>query len=78
VCTTGASPGYFAIRIAGLLGARTVWIDSIANAESLSMAGRLAGRCADVWLTQWDSLAADEADDGGDGGRRPASWGAVL
>jgi UDP-N-acetylglucosamine:LPS N-acetylglucosamine transferase len=74
VCTTGAAPGYFAIRIAGLLGARTVWIDSIANAESLSMAGRLAGRCADVWLTQWESLAAGGAGDG----RRPASWGAVL
>jgi UDP-N-acetylglucosamine:LPS N-acetylglucosamine transferase len=78
VCTTGAAPGYFAIRIARLLGARTVWIDSIANAESLSMAGRLAGRCADVWLTQWESLAANGADDCGDGGRRPASWGAVL
>jgi hypothetical protein len=38
------------------------------------MAGRLAGRCADVWLTQWESLAAGGADDG----RRPASWGAVL
>jgi UDP-N-acetylglucosamine:LPS N-acetylglucosamine transferase len=74
VCTTGAAPGYFAIRIARMLGARTVWIDSIANGEAMSMAGRMAGRYADIWLTQWDSVAAGEAHDG----RRPDYWGAVL
>ena len=74
VCTTGAAPGYFAIRIASMLGARTIWVDSIANGEAMSMAGQMAGRHADVWLTQWESLA------GGDGSeaRRPDYWGAVL
>ena len=74
VCTTGAAPGYFAVRLAGMLGARTIWIDSIANGEAMSMSGRMAGSSADVWLTQWEAIATGEAD----GGRRPEYWGAVL
>lgn len=69
VISTGAAPGYFAIRIARLVGARTVWIDSIANVEQLSMAGQMIGRHADLWLTQWPHLA-------GPGG--PRFEGAVL
>jgi UDP-N-acetylglucosamine:LPS N-acetylglucosamine transferase len=57
IVSTGAAPGYFAMRIGKLLGARTVWIDSVANVEVLSMAGRLAGRFADLWLTQWPHLS---------------------
>ena len=75
VCTTGASPGYFALRFGRMIGARTVWIDSIANGETMSMAGRMAGRYADVWLTQWESVAADEPPVGE---ARPQYWGAVL
>ncbi len=59
VVTTGAAPGYFAVRIGRLLGARTVWVDSIANAEELSLSGRKAGRHVDLWLTQWPHLARD-------------------
>ena len=59
IVSTGAAPGYFAIRIGRLLGARTAWIDSLANVEELSMAGRMAGRHADLWLTQWPHLARD-------------------
>ncbi len=57
VITTGAAPGYFAIRLAKLLGARTLWIDSIANAEELSLSGRQAGKHADALFTQWEHLA---------------------
>lgn len=57
ILTTGAAPGYFAMRAGKLLGARTIWIDSIANAEELSLAGQKARRFADVWLTQWPELA---------------------
>lgn len=57
VLSTGAAPGYFAIRIAGLLGARTIWVDSIANVEELSMSGRMASEKADLCLTQWPHLA---------------------
>jgi hypothetical protein len=56
VVTTGAAPGYWAIRFGKLIGARTIWIDSIANAEELSMSGRLASKVADVCLTQWPHL----------------------
>lgn len=57
VISTGAAPGYFGVRIGKLLGARTAWIDSVANVEELSMSGRKAGRCTDLWLTQWPHLA---------------------
>lgn len=54
--TTGAAPGFVALQIGKLLGARTIWIDSIANADDISMSGRLAKRVADLWLTQWEHL----------------------
>jgi UDP-N-acetylglucosamine:LPS N-acetylglucosamine transferase len=60
IITTGASPGYFALRIGKLLGARTIWVDSIANAEKLSLSGKWAGNCADLWLTQWKHLESSE------------------
>jgi UDP-N-acetylglucosamine:LPS N-acetylglucosamine transferase len=57
VVSTGAAPGYIALRIAKLLGARTVWIDSVANVEELSLSGQMASRKADLCLTQWSHLA---------------------
>jgi len=60
VITTGAAPGYFAVRWGKLLGMKTIWVDSIANAEELSMAGRKVGRCVDLWLTQWEHLSTDD------------------
>jgi hypothetical protein len=60
VISTGAAPGFFAIRIGKLFGARTVWVDSIANGEELSLSGQKAGRHAALWLTQWAHLAQPE------------------
>ncbi len=60
VISTGAACGYFAIRFGKLLGARAIWVDSIANVDEMSMAGRLARRHADLWLTQWPHLAAPD------------------
>lgn len=57
VITTGAAPGYFAARIGKLLGARVVWIDSVANADVMSLSGQKAQRFADLWLTQWEHLS---------------------
>ncbi len=57
ILSTGAAPGYFAIHIGKWLGARTIWIDSIANVEKLSVSGSKAGRFADLWLTQWPHLS---------------------
>ena len=60
VISTGAAPGYVALRIGRLLRAKTIWIDSMANVEKMSMAGELAGTHADLWLTQWPALARTE------------------
>lgn len=60
VISTGAGPGYVAIRLGRLIGARTVWIDSIANVEALSLSGAQIGRHVDLWLTQWAHLAKPE------------------
>jgi UDP-N-acetylglucosamine:LPS N-acetylglucosamine transferase len=56
IVTTGAAPGVFAVRIGKMLGARTIWIDSIANSEELSLSGRLVRKHVDLWLTQWPHL----------------------
>ena len=57
VISTGAAPGYLALQFGRILGARTVWLDSIANIERLSLSGRIVSHCADLWLTQWPHLA---------------------
>lgn len=69
VVSTGAAPGFFALVFGKLLGARTIWVDSIANAERLSVSGAKAKPFADLWLTQWPHL------EGRDG---PLFKGAVL
>lgn len=70
VVTTGSAPCLFALGLAKtLLRSRTIWIDSIANAERLSSSGAQARRVADVWLTQWEHLARPEG---------PHYMGAVL
>jgi UDP-N-acetylglucosamine:LPS N-acetylglucosamine transferase len=69
VITTGAAPGYFGARIGKLLGARVVWVDSIANAEELSLSGKEAGSFVDLWLTQWPHLARESG---------PHCFGSVL
>jgi UDP-N-acetylglucosamine:LPS N-acetylglucosamine transferase len=57
VVSTGASVGFFAVALGRLFGARTIWLDSIANVDELSLSGRMAGRFAHLWLTQWPQLA---------------------
>lgn len=69
VISTGAAPGYFAVWFGRWFGARTIWVDSLANVERLSLSGKLAGRYADLWLTQWPHLAKAEG---------PRYAGAVL
>ena len=59
VISTGAAPGYFAIRLGNLFGARTIWVDSVANVEELSLSGQKAGPHAKLWLTQWAHLARE-------------------
>lgn len=60
VISTGAAAGYFAVRLGKFLGARTIWVDSVANVEQMSMSGDKVGAHADLWLTQWPHLARAE------------------
>jgi len=64
VISTGASAGYFALRIAKLCGRRTIWLDSIANSAELSLAGQRVAPYADLWLTQWQHLVLPLTKDG--------------
>lgn len=59
VITSGAAPGYFAVMFARMLRRKTIWLDSMANVDQLSMSGNKAGRWSDVWLTQWPQLARE-------------------
>lgn len=69
VFSTGAAPGFFALFFAKKLGIKTIWLDSIANVEELSLSGRKVKPYADLWLTQWEHLAKPEG---------PHYYGAVL
>ena len=69
VVSTGAAPGFLAVFFGKKLGAKTIWLDSIANVDELSLSGKKAGKYADLWLTQWEKLAVP-------GG--PSYVGAVL
>jgi UDP-N-acetylglucosamine:LPS N-acetylglucosamine transferase len=60
IISTGAAHGYFAIRFGKLIGSKTIWLDSIANAEEASMSGRLIKPYADHCLTQWPEVADKE------------------
>ncbi len=57
VVSTGASPGFFAMLFGRLLRKKTIWVDSIANVDELSLSGQQARRFSDLWITQWQHLA---------------------
>lgn len=57
VISTGAAPGLAGILFGKMFGCKTVWVDSIANIEKVSLSGRLIKPFADLHLTQWPDLA---------------------
>ncbi|MEZ5447992.1 MAG: hypothetical protein R3E89_02850 [Thiolinea sp.] len=59
ILSTGAAPGAVAVMLGKLLGIRTIWVDSIANVQQISRAGRLIQKRADLFLTQWPHLSAE-------------------
>ncbi len=60
VFSTGAAPGFFALFFGRLFGARTIWLDSLANVDRLSLSARLVRPFAKLWLTQWAELAGPD------------------
>nr|CAA6828665.1 MAG: Oligosaccharide biosynthesis protein Alg14 like [uncultured Thiotrichaceae bacterium] len=59
IISTGAAPGAVAIMLGKLFRIRTIWVDSIANVQQISRAGRLVQKRADIFLTQWPHLSDD-------------------
>lgn len=57
IITTGAAPGLMCIVAGRLLSIKTIWVDSIANVEELSMSGKIATNIAHTVYTQWPDLA---------------------
>lgn len=57
IISTGAAPGALAIMLGKLFRIRTIWVDSIANVQTLSRSGKLIQKHADVFLTQWPHLS---------------------
>lgn len=68
IVTTGAMPPLAALLWGRVSGARTLWVDSVANSEVLSTSGKVASLIADCALTQWPGLATP----------RVPHWGSVL
>ncbi|MFO6446925.1 UDP-N-acetylglucosamine--LPS N-acetylglucosamine transferase [Erythrobacter sp. NE805] len=69
VVSTGSAPMLFFILLGRLMGARTLWIDSIANAERMSSSGRLARKLAHRTVSQWPEVAEKEG---------VQCWGSIL
>ena len=57
VFSTGAAPGFFALLFGRLLGARVIWLDSVANVEEMSLSGRMVRPFSHLCLTQWPELS---------------------
>lgn len=58
VVSTGALPGFFGVCFAKLLlRRRTIWVDSVANADEMSLSGQKAERWSDLCLTQWERVS---------------------
>lgn len=60
VISTGAAPGLLGILAGKIAGAKTIWVDSIANVDRLSLSGRLAIYFVDKIYTQWPGLAGSK------------------
>lgn len=69
IVTTGSAPMLAFILLGRLIGARTLWIDSIANSERMSTSGRMAKKLAHRVVSQWPEVAAKEGVE---------CWGAVI
>lgn len=61
VVSTGALPGLLTIFAARFFGAQTIWVDSVANARTLSISGRAARWIAHNSYSQWPDVAENSS-----------------
>lgn len=57
VISTGAAPGFFAVLFGKIIGAKTIWLDSVANYARPSLSGTKIQPFCDQFLTQWPHLS---------------------
>ena len=60
IITTGAAPGLLTIVIGRMVGIKTIWVDSVANVQTMSACGKLARKFANYVYTQWPELATSQ------------------
>lgn len=70
VISTGAAPGLVGLVAGRILGAKTIWVDSVANSQEMSLSGAIACKFCHLTLTQWEHLA--------DGLSGRTYWGSVI
>jgi UDP-N-acetylglucosamine:LPS N-acetylglucosamine transferase len=57
VITTGAAAGVVAVFLGKIFRSKTIWVESIANTEQLSLSGNLVKSHVNIMLTQYKHLA---------------------
>jgi UDP-N-acetylglucosamine:LPS N-acetylglucosamine transferase len=69
IVTTGSAPMLAFLLLGRMIGAKTLWVDSLANPERMSSSGRLARKIAHQTVSQWPEVADAE---------HVGYWGSVL
>lgn len=69
IVTTGSAPMLIFLLLGRLMGARTLWVDSLANPERMSSSGKIARCFAHRTVSQWPDVATAES---------VGYWGSVL
>lgn len=58
IITTGAAPGVLSLFIGKLIGAKTIWIESMCHAGEISLSGKLVSKFANRVYTQFPHLTS--------------------
>lgn len=61
IISTGAAPGLLLIIVGRALGCKCIWVDSVANADRLSLSGKIAKRIVTLTFSQWRHVDKKEA-----------------
>jgi UDP-N-acetylglucosamine:LPS N-acetylglucosamine transferase len=57
IISTGAGPGAIALLLGKIFNIETIWVDSVANVKKASLSGRITKYFADIWISQWLTVA---------------------
>ncbi len=57
IVTTGAAPGLMMAIVGRVFGIKSIWIDSIANSQYISLSGKIAKAFGIKVFSQWENVA---------------------